>query len=296
MAAMIKKSFLAWDYQWLMECPDLVRGCYQVTWRPLNAAGADDLVSFIPAHARPLLGQYFENLLAFALTGDRQISDLVRNVQVSDGRNTIGEFDFLFRRHDLACHLEVAIKFYLGSGDLSRAENWFGPNCHDRLSLKLDKMFQKQLKLSQTSAGKDCLAQLGYGEVVPCHLVKGMLFYPYDRWSRAAFSWPDVIAPAHLKGWWCPLDRAQEILHTAEYWTILKKPHWLSTGQSAREVDILTPDELFRRLEKHFCLTKSPLLVAALLPEDCQGETWGQSYREVHRGFITPVVWPFRGA
>ncbi|MCB1694297.1 MAG: DUF1853 family protein, partial [Pseudomonadales bacterium] len=111
-----------------------------------------------PHHFR--LGQHFERLLATWLSASPDHELIANNVQVQDGRRTVGEFDFLVRTRQGVEHWEAAIKFYLGCGDGKSLADWYGPNTADRFDIKYERLVSRQLVLSQTEAGQRALREL----------------------------------------------------------------------------------------------------------------------------------------
>ena len=95
------------------------------------------------------LGLHFETLIRHWLATSSQYTLIKHNWQVIAHKRTIGEFDLIVRDQltgELE-HWELAIKFYLGTGDLSWT-HWYGPNPSDRLDLKTDRLTTHQLTLS----------------------------------------------------------------------------------------------------------------------------------------------------
>ena len=69
------------------------------------------------------------------------------NHVVQLGKRTAGEIDLLVERAGEILHLELAVKFYLGTSGSAQWDTWVGVDPVDRLDLKLDK-FKKQVALS----------------------------------------------------------------------------------------------------------------------------------------------------
>ncbi|XOV88814.1 MAG: DUF1853 family protein [Pseudomonadota bacterium] len=201
---MINQHRLRRDLAWCLQSPALLaneRWCEQL---PLDVTPIS-----LPAPAHPhrfRLGQQFERLLLAWLEASDRYQCLYHNLQVQDGKRTLGEFDFLVRSlvetsHPVE-HWEAAVKFYLGTGDLNCTNRWFGPNTADRLDLKLDRLAAHQLRLGQDPVARALLADLDINiSRVRC-LMKGRLFHPWRDFIGGRFIVPDVISPDHGRGWW----------------------------------------------------------------------------------------------
>lgn len=136
---------------------------------------------FIPDNLR--LGKRVERFVSSELQQLPEIEILKENIQIQDGKITIGELDCLLTRHDIPFHLEIVYKFYLYDSSVgsSEFEHWIGPNRNDSLIKKLDKLKNKQLPLlykEQTKALLDDL-QLNVNEIKQRVYFKAQLFVPY---------------------------------------------------------------------------------------------------------------------
>ena len=130
------------------------------------------------------LGLYFEGLIAFWYSSvSPNFRLLAQNIQVFEipgdrCSRTLGEVDFIIQEvatHKII-HLEVAVKFYLGTHDLANPYCWFGTNTEDQLGKKLAHLQQHQTQLSRKHA-----QQMPFPIEQRQCLLKGRLFYPY--WS-----------------------------------------------------------------------------------------------------------------
>ena len=96
------------------------------------------------------LGFHFEGLLSFWLEDGfaRKLHPyeiLANNVQLYNGKQTIGELDLILYNHKehLTEHWELAIKFFMGSPPFEPI-NWVGINSNDNLQRKMTHMQTKQ--------------------------------------------------------------------------------------------------------------------------------------------------------
>ncbi|MES3041736.1 MAG: DUF1853 family protein [Pseudomonadota bacterium] len=167
------------------------------------------------------LGRYAEDLLGFWLASPSNIEFalVAEHVALRTHGITLGEFDFLVRERisGQLWHIELALKFYLGTPD----QQWLGPNRQDSLARKLKHLIQQQLPLLQTPAGQTWLHSQGLETPRPWAWIKGRLFSPYN--SEADTSTPQWFTPNQLRSF------AQARGHD---WHTLAKAHWLAPGSS----------------------------------------------------------------
>ncbi|WP_210395087.1 DUF1853 family protein [Motiliproteus sediminis] len=153
------------------------------------------------------LGRYAELLLGDALDAHPGIAECLTNRVVRDGRQTVGEFDFLIRPK--GCRdfhlLEFAVKFYLGlparAGVHAPAPRWLGLNPRDSLEQKLERMARHQLLLPDHPASREQLQQRGVRIVARSGWIAGILFYPTLA-DDAMPTPPPAVHAGHQRGWW----------------------------------------------------------------------------------------------
>lgn len=227
------------------------------------------------------LGHYFEELIAYAIENNPQFTLIAKNLGIFEGKQQRGEFDFIFTHQNTTYHWETAVKFYLYHPD---SQVWYGPNARDRLDKKLDKLFNRQLSLSQLSSAKQLLRDK-FNLTFPLKneaLIKGFLFYPFRKpQQQIQHNW---INPKHLRGWWCFQKELQYKLASVEpshRWAILPRLQWLSHASLIGSAEVFTANQL---LDKFSEQTSPPLLVELRSIEN----TW----QEVSRGFVVPETWP----
>ena len=238
---------------------------------------------------RPVIGDYFENLVAFSLAQLPDITDINHRRTVIENKKTIGEFDFLF--YDLlskhSYHWEVAVKFYLYS-ESEQGSEFYGPNSRDRLSKKYARMCHHQILLSEKPAAAAIIADYPT-PLVPQILLKGFLFYPTVQHLASDYSRFDYISPNHLRGWWTYAHQLEIPMNGRDSkWLILSKPYWLAVNSSGldRIESALTYKELYGFSKTHFHRNQTPLFLAEVM-QNTEGECI-----ECSRGFIVPQGWP----
>lgn len=200
------------DLAWCLSCPAIYRlaktdnphlGDPKQLWQWLRRLDKQPqaLLDAIAQQRSHRLGIYFETLLAFTLKNFLKPAKFYYALPVRQRGLTLGEYDFLLRRQGKPAllHLEISIKFYLGLPLQRGRAEWIGPNTSDRLTDKIDKMHQRQLRLSQHPVAQQQLQRLGE-QVGPCYgLMIGRLFYPLDKPKLRP---PSGALRGHLRGWW----------------------------------------------------------------------------------------------
>lgn len=142
-----------------------------------------------------------------------------------DGR-TLGAIDFIVRHlpTDQQQHWEVAIKFYL-----LKDGRWYGPNAHDRLDKKLDRMLTHQLQMSQSDAFTARYPE--WHDPTPHLLMQGRLYInPFDEQPVPSHCLGYPLNPDRIAGFWCYHHQWKRHLQEKEgnlplY--VLNKPQWI---------------------------------------------------------------------
>ena len=126
------------------------------------------------------LGKYFETLWFYWLSHNPRYEVIANNLQIILEGKTLGEIDFILLDKDTGqtLHWELAVKFYLGTGDTRKMGNWFGPNTRDRLDIKVDHLMHKQSVITCNLEVQQWLQQQGI-VIDQCAVVlKGRLYFP----------------------------------------------------------------------------------------------------------------------
>lgn len=234
------------------------------------------------------LGIYFESLWHFFLTRDEDTELIAHNLPVRSASRTLGEFDCLYycRRRKAHVHLELAVKYFLGnrletgSERQSQWHEWWGPECRDRLDLKVRHLLDRQIKLSETDEARDLLFEMGIGKVTREVEMKGYLFQGIG----------DPLVPPlgyntdHPLQQWLHRGKLGAYLSTlgCEQFLLLPKTRWLSPACSLPGECPYDGTGLMAALEDVFPADQRPKLVAAL---DSNGF-------EDRRFFVTENDWP----
>ena len=196
------------------------------------------------------LGIQFERLWQCALTHLKGYELLASNLQVQGPAATLGEFDLIVGHGTTLEHWELAIKFYIGIGDTTQTNAWFGPNPTDRLDLKLQRLLSHQMTLATTLAGQTLLkSQFGASNAEVKGIVKGRLFHPYSAWLDQQWQYPETIAADHLRGWWLTVDDfISRFTNGSQRFRPLTKRDWLSELQAVPVDERLPADRCLAAL------------------------------------------------
>ncbi len=227
------------------------------------------------------LGIQFERLWQTAIEHMPEYHLLASNLAIRDHQRTLGEFDLLIDHLGDTEHWELAVKFYLGTGDLTKAENWYGPNPEDRLDLKTKRLLSHQLLLAKFPEAEELLVDKNIAPVtqVRC-LVKGRLFYPWQGFSDSIETYPAYTSGSHLKGWWMNRsDFKSRFSKSSTRWILLSKYLWLAPIRVTDKLPILTHSMALDLLDK------SPMTQAVHF---AMIDNAGQ---ELSRGFVVNEHW-----
>lgn len=224
------------------------------------------------------IGRYFERLVQCWLSTRHGVSKLAAGVPVRSGGTTLGELDLVFEADGRCYHWELAIKFYLGTGDRLAEADWFGPQGRDRLDLKLDKLQSHQLRLLDGAEGRAVLEVHGLGNHQSFALVKGYLFHPFADWVQGHRPTPPCVHRDHAHGWWIHLSEVPQICQRSAQWRILEKHEWLASAHGPGEI---AAEELTTRLQTYFDQDDRPPMLVAI----------DEAGRESERGFVVPDDW-----
>ena len=128
------------------------------------------------------LGKYVERLISHQFIKDTNIDIIAENIQIQQGKQTLGELDFIIAQNNKPIHLEVIYKFYLYELDTGNDELlcWIGPNRKDSLIEKLEKLKQKQLPLLYSEECQDYLKSISLDAIAIEQQIyfKAQLFVP----------------------------------------------------------------------------------------------------------------------
>lgn len=231
------------------------------------------------------LGIYYETLWRFYWQHHPRYRLLAHNLQVTEQGQTLGAFDFIVQEDDTLWHIETAVKFYLGVPVHPAGEwaHWIGPNCNDRLDIKMARLLDHQLPLRFSDASQAVLRALTphdpHWRSALC--LQGYFFYP----AHHTLSAPHNAHPHHQRGrWWYLKDFLRE--EATHYWMILPRHLWLSAAQTD-DIHALIARDSLRAYLSHWVGDKHrPQLIAAMTKDN-------GIWKETLRGFVVPDHWPW---
>ena len=137
-----------------------------------------------PISKKLRLGMRVERFVSHLLKQDPSIKLLAENIQIQNGKTTLGEMDCLLIKDEQPIHLEIVYKFYLYDTTIGSSEldHWTGPNRNDNLVKKLTKLKEKQLPLLYKPQAKTLLEKYNL-KSEQCNqqvYFKAQLFVPYQ--------------------------------------------------------------------------------------------------------------------
>ncbi|WP_159738719.1 DUF1853 family protein [Vibrio atypicus] len=204
-------------YQWIAKTPSLFE----------SKPPFESLQDLIPPPIRsrhydgnPRLGFLYQHLCSELLTNTSKYSVELEEIQINrENGQTLGAIDLILNNHQTQAqeHWEVAIKFYL-----LHQGTWFGPNAHDQLDKKLDRMLTHQLKMSDTA---EFLTQYPHLAELSEHLLlQGRLYTnPFSPEPIPDECLGLKINKSQIAGHWCYQSQWEQI---GELLYELEKPLW----------------------------------------------------------------------
>ncbi|MGB0807051.1 MAG: DUF1853 family protein [Salibacteraceae bacterium] len=171
------------------------------------------------------LGHLVERLVGDLIKSSNNYQVLQDNVQILEGKITIGELDFLIQnRHtNKTTHVELAYKFYLLDPTISPDElgNWIGPNRNDSLLEKLQKLKAKQFPLLHDTRTRKQLPQIDFETVdqALCLLVSFFVPFQYNKPIAAYYQ-------QGVKGYYLKWNDFKAFNHASYQYAIPNKKEW----------------------------------------------------------------------
>jgi len=214
---------------------------------------SDPLLCYLSQENPRLLGGYFECLWQFFFQFNPQWQLLAHNIQVIKNKQTLGELDIIASHQNTVTHLELAVKFYLQHPDYDghQCQHWLGPQCRDRLDIKLGKLQNKQLPFLAHPATQETLKSRQLPAPTQQSLVlKGYLFH---QW-KMPFKRPPAVNTQCLMGQWLHQSGVKRLVTGHDSWLIIEKPQWLGHFKSHKETEsfCLTAKEIILFTLNHF--------------------------------------------
>jgi hypothetical protein len=235
-----------------------------VTNFELNQLNISDVSSY-PDLPMIRLGKQIERVFSFLIQNSSNYSILKENIQIIDGKITIGELDFIIKSNETSevSHLEIVYKFYLYDPNNSEIEleKWIGPNRKDSFIEKFDKLKSKQFPLLYKSKTVDVLNDLDLSKMSQQLCFMASLFVPFSMLDKSV----SIINNSAIVGYWLTLidfkihakSNAQYYLPKKQEWGIA--PHHNSEWYSFSEVSELINESLSREFSPLIWIKRSDL-------------------------------------
>lgn len=202
-----------------------------------------------------LLGKLVEQFVSTELSAVKEISILLENVQIQNGKQTIGELDCILEYNKTPIHVEVVYKFYLYDVAQRDSEigHWIGPNRKDTLLKKLIKLKEKQLPLLFNPHTKTVLEELHLKaeNIEQLVLFKAQLFVPH-KMDSIKF---EQLNKACIYGFYVNISEIDQFTNCKFY--IPSKRDWLIDVHP--QVDWLTYHSFYEEVTELTCQRMSPL-------------------------------------
>ena len=215
------------------------------------------------------LGLRAESLWEFWLQNHPDVKLYGKNIQVYKGKETLGEFDFIYEdlRQGQLIHLETAVKYYLGIPQ-NNGYCWPGPNLGDQLQKKAFRLWNHQCKLSTTPEGQDTLrkllnqsslqSELSVKTVKRQWFVTGRLYYPFGAPQKPAHI--SFAHPNHYYGHWLTWSEWNQLRSSHDKfniakWIVPERNQWLDPTP---EGCFLKSSELANTIEQDWKAISSP--------------------------------------
>jgi len=206
------------------------------------------------------LGKYFETLWFYWLSHHKRYQIIANNLQIILDGETLGEIDFIVfdRATKRTIHWELAVKFYLGVGDTREMSNWYGPNLHDRLDIKVQHLMHRQ---SLITIDPRVVQWLKYNDlsVEECAVIlKGRLYYPWphllpsgQKNSLIDIVSPPPCAPDHLNSRWLRLSQFDEEFDNKQRFLPLINRGWLENIPTLSESVTYSKELVFEAISNN---------------------------------------------
>ena len=272
------------DYRWLSRAKSILSPepkCLDFIHRTAQSVVSDKIklsdyqIKKLNLARRGALGHYFEILIGTLFSISPEIESTYKNIVVRDGKTTLGEFDLLYKKGGYWYHLELAIKYYLGTSDQTLSFNWHGPRMRDTLGRKWARINDHQLKLPQLNAASEVLYSLSINHLESEALMLGRLFHPFTDWISGLLVTPSNVSCCHANGWWMFASEVSSFSKSGNFRCLpLLKHEWMANA----EVHSLPSKINFNNI-------RHPEMVAVFK----QGKK--NKFYELQRGFVVPDTW-----
>lgn len=224
-----------------------------------------ELVALFENQKDRRLGKVFESLWFYWFSHHPRYEMIESNIQIIVDGETLGEIDFIVldKVTKQMVHWEVAVKFYLGVGETSEMSNWYGPNCHDRLDIKVRHMMQRQSMVGKDQRVRQWLKQKGLFIDQCAVILKGRLYYPWNSLMENSVQDAGQLKPQdlltnlrsppqcssnHMFSWWFNESQFDREFDNKQCFVPLIKQGWMENISTFSEDDLYTKNSLFKTI------------------------------------------------
>jgi hypothetical protein len=146
------------------------------------------------------LGKRVEHFFEFYIDQHPNYKILKKNIQVNHNKTTIGEFDFFLEEIETGkvIHVELVYKFYIYFENEDEIKRYHGPNQHDNLEDKLNKLKNKQFPLLHNPYAKKVLDDLDTSTITQQLCFLGNTFFHPNRKPRFDLINPKTVAGSYI--------------------------------------------------------------------------------------------------
>lgn len=202
---------------WIRTAPNLITS--EAPFRDFSSFNTKAISSNAKYQGNSRLGFLYQHLCTEIFKRDEHYAIELEEVQLSENGRTLGAIDLIVNNlpsHQLE-HWEVAIKFYLLKDGI-----WYGPNAHDQLDKKLDRMLTHQLSMSSTQAFKSAYPNMAIAS--QRLLMQGRLYTnPFSDEEIPTHCLDYPLNQTQINGYWCYFHQASQI---GKPLFPLTKPQW----------------------------------------------------------------------
>lgn len=152
------------------------------------------------------LGKQVEKIVSALIKSSSNYQIVKENIQIIDGKITIGELDFIVKHIDSNSifHLELVYKFYLydPKHSLIELEKWIGPNRKDSFIEKYTKLKNKQFPLLFRHETKQYLSDMTVNDMSQQLCFMASLFVPHHLFGQQF----ELVNQNSIIGYWLTMN------------------------------------------------------------------------------------------
>lgn len=146
------------------------------------------------------LGKRVERFFEFHIEQGDEYQILQKNVQINHEKRTIGEFDFFLEElaTQKVIHVELVYKFYIYKEHDLEVKRYHGPNNHDNLEEKLQKLEQRQFPLLYNPYAKEALEAFEVEKIEQNLCFFGNIFLHHAHQAKFEAINPKAVVGSYL--------------------------------------------------------------------------------------------------